>query len=84
MGWGGGHSRAAKTGAKIGGFGRQNALFPKLFLFLQIRFFGGKRGFTESGQGFFWGGQGRFWPCILYPRWAVAFEKVCLNSKHED
>jgi len=51
----------------------QTRLPAKLFSLLQIRFFGGKRGFTGCRQGFFWGGQGRFWGLILYPRWTAAF-----------
>jgi hypothetical protein len=52
--------RGLKKGAKTGRFGRQKALFPKLFSLLQIRFFGDKRGFTGCLQGFFGVGRGVF------------------------
>jgi hypothetical protein len=60
--------------------GSQPPLSSKLFSLLQIHFFGGKTPFTGSLQGFFRGHKPRFWPCILYPRWAVAFSNPCFNS----
>ena len=60
--------------------GSPTRLSDKLFSLLQIRFFGGKTAFTGSLQGFFRGHKPRFWPCILYPRWAVAFSNPCFNS----
>jgi hypothetical protein len=42
-----------KKGVKIGRFGRQNALFPKLFSFLQICFFCIEAVFPQCLQGFF-------------------------------